>query len=111
MLSLFFLFFFFFLSVLRQLNSSLAMTTLTSSQCRLAPLIQVIQDCSHLYHFAVKLLFKLHACKDDYYSLIKCHLMFCDFNDLNAWTISSILGLPADTLQGHRDRFHDQFHK
>ncbi|XP_006810908.1 huntingtin-interacting protein 1-related protein-like, partial [Neolamprologus brichardi] len=57
------------------------MTTLTSSQCRLAPLIQVIQDCSHLYHFAVKLLFKLHAC------------------------------LPADTLQGHRDRFHDQFHK
>lgn len=37
--------------------------------------------------------------------------MFCDFNDLNAWTISSILGLPADTLQGHRDRFHDQFHK
>uniref|UniRef100_A0AAX7VIV0 I/LWEQ domain-containing protein n=1 Tax=Astatotilapia calliptera TaxID=8154 RepID=A0AAX7VIV0_ASTCA len=79
-LSLFF-FLFFFLSVLRQLNSSLAMTTLTSSQCRLAPLIQVIQDCSHLYHFAVKLLFKLHAC------------------------------LPADTLQGHRDRFHDQFHK
>uniref|UniRef100_A0A669CZL7 Huntingtin-interacting protein 1-related protein n=1 Tax=Oreochromis niloticus TaxID=8128 RepID=A0A669CZL7_ORENI len=68
-------------TVLRQLNSSLAMTTLTSSQCRLAPLIQVIQDCSHLYHFAVKLLFKLHAC------------------------------LPADTLQGHRDRFHDQFHK
>uniref|UniRef100_A0A4W5NFR2 Huntingtin interacting protein 1 related b n=1 Tax=Hucho hucho TaxID=62062 RepID=A0A4W5NFR2_9TELE len=34
----------------------------------------------HLYHFTVKLLFKLHAC------------------------------LPADTLQGHRDRFHDQFH-
>uniref|UniRef100_A0A8C7F3B8 Huntingtin interacting protein 1 related n=1 Tax=Oncorhynchus kisutch TaxID=8019 RepID=A0A8C7F3B8_ONCKI len=49
-------------------------------QCRLSPLIQVIQDCSHLYHFTVKLLFKLHAC------------------------------LPADTLQGHRDRFHDQFH-
>ncbi|KAL7392407.1 hypothetical protein ABVT39_024331 [Epinephelus coioides] len=68
------------LPVIRQLNTSIAISTLTSGQCRLAPLIQVIQDCSHLYHFTVKLLFKLHAC------------------------------LPADTLQGHRDRFHDQFH-
>ncbi|KAM9392582.1 huntingtin interacting protein 1 related b [Pholidichthys leucotaenia] len=66
-------------TVLRQLSSSIAITSLTSGQCRLAPLIQVIQDCSNLYHFNVKLLFKLHAC------------------------------LPADTLQGHRDRFHDQF--
>ncbi|KAG7490624.1 huntingtin-interacting protein 1-related protein [Solea senegalensis] len=67
-------------TVMRQLNSTIAITTLTSGQCRLAPLIQVIQDCSQLYHFTVKLLFKLHAC------------------------------LPADTLQGHRERFHDQFH-
>ncbi|XP_058230540.1 huntingtin interacting protein 1 related b isoform X3 [Hemibagrus wyckioides] len=67
-------------SVLRQLNSSIAISTLTAGQCKLAPLIQVIQDCSHLYHYTVKLLFKLHAC------------------------------LPADTLQGHRERFHDQFH-
>ncbi|XP_068167483.1 huntingtin interacting protein 1 related b isoform X2 [Antennarius striatus] len=67
-------------TVLRQLNTSIAISTLTSGQCRLSPLIQVVQDCSHLYHFTVKLLFKLHAC------------------------------LPADTLQGHRDRFHDQFH-
>ncbi|XP_036385203.1 huntingtin-interacting protein 1-related protein-like [Megalops cyprinoides] len=67
-------------TVFRQLNTSIAISTTTSGQCRLAPLIQVIQDCSHLYHFTVKLLFKLHAC------------------------------LPADTLQGHRDRFHDQFH-
>lgn len=67
-------------TVIRQLNTSIAVSTLTSGQCRLSPLIQVIQDCSHLYHFTVKLLFKLHAC------------------------------LPADTLQGHRDRFHDQFH-
>lgn len=66
-------------TVIRQLNTSIAISTLTSGQCRLAPLIQVIQDCSPLYHFTVKLLFKLHAC------------------------------LPADTLQGHRDRFHDQF--
>nr|XP_020458206.1 huntingtin-interacting protein 1-related protein isoform X1 [Monopterus albus] len=68
------------LTVLRQLNTSIAISSLTSGQCRLSPLIQVIQDCSHLYHFTVKLLFKLHAC------------------------------LPADTLQGHRERFHDQFH-
>ncbi|KAF3850784.1 hypothetical protein F7725_012556 [Dissostichus mawsoni] len=67
-------------TVIRQLNTSIAISTLTSGQCRLAPLIQVVQDCSHLYHFTVKLLFKLHAC------------------------------LPADTLQGHRERFHDQFH-
>ncbi|TRY91823.1 hypothetical protein DNTS_012453 [Danionella cerebrum] len=66
-------------AVLQQLNMSIAISTLTSGQCKLAPLIQVIQDCSHLYHYTVKLLFKLHAC------------------------------LPADTLQGHRDRFHDQF--
>uniref|UniRef100_A0A7N6A257 Huntingtin-interacting protein 1-related protein n=1 Tax=Anabas testudineus TaxID=64144 RepID=A0A7N6A257_ANATE len=67
-------------TVIRQLNTSIAVSSLTSGQCRLAPLIQVIQDCSPLYHFTVKLLFKLHAC------------------------------LPADTLQGHRERFHDQFH-
>uniref|UniRef100_A0A3P8YFP3 I/LWEQ domain-containing protein n=1 Tax=Esox lucius TaxID=8010 RepID=A0A3P8YFP3_ESOLU len=67
-------------TVIRQLNTSSTISTMTSGQCRLAPLIQVIQDCSHLYHFSVKLLFKLHAC------------------------------LPPDTLQGHRDRFHDQFH-
>uniref|UniRef100_A0A3P9IYE3 Huntingtin-interacting protein 1-related protein n=1 Tax=Oryzias latipes TaxID=8090 RepID=A0A3P9IYE3_ORYLA len=66
-------------TVIRQLNTSIAVSSLTSGQCRLAPLIQVIQDCSQLYHFNVKLLFKLHAC------------------------------LPADTLQGHRDRFHEQF--
>nr|XP_023699119.1 huntingtin-interacting protein 1-related protein [Paramormyrops kingsleyae] len=50
-------------TVMRQLNTSIAISTTTSGQCRLAPLIQVIQDCSHLYHFTVKLLFKLHACE------------------------------------------------
>uniref|UniRef100_A0A8C7DAN3 Huntingtin-interacting protein 1-related protein n=1 Tax=Oncorhynchus kisutch TaxID=8019 RepID=A0A8C7DAN3_ONCKI len=47
---------------INNLNTSIAISTLTSGQCRLSPLIQVIQDCSHLYHFTVKLLFKLHAC-------------------------------------------------
>ncbi|KAM5237573.1 huntingtin-interacting protein 1-related protein [Ctenodactylus gundi] len=67
-------------SVFRQLNTAIAVSQMSSGQCRLAPLIQVIQDSSHLYHYTVKLLFKLHSC------------------------------LPADTLQGHRDRFHEQFH-
>ncbi|XP_069353439.1 huntingtin-interacting protein 1-related protein isoform X2 [Eulemur rufifrons] len=67
-------------SVFRQLNTAIAVSQMSSGQCRLAPLIQVTQDCSHLYHYTVKLLFKLHSC------------------------------LPADTLQGHRDRFHEQFH-
>ncbi|XP_005875630.1 PREDICTED: huntingtin-interacting protein 1-related protein [Myotis brandtii] len=67
-------------SVFRQLNTAIAVSQMSSGQCRLAPLIQVIQDCSHLYHYTVKLMFRLHSC------------------------------LPADTLQGHRDRFHEQFH-
>ncbi|XP_070619317.1 huntingtin-interacting protein 1-related protein [Erythrolamprus reginae] len=66
-------------SVFRQLNTSMAISQMSAVQCRLAPLIQVIQDCSHLYHYTVKLMFNLHSC------------------------------LPADTLQGHRDRFHEQF--
>ncbi|XP_003222791.1 huntingtin-interacting protein 1-related protein [Anolis carolinensis] len=66
-------------SVFRQLNTSMAVSQMSAVQCRLAPLIQVIQDCSHLYHYAVKLMFKLHSC------------------------------LTADILQGHRDRFHEQF--
>ncbi|XP_075033857.1 huntingtin-interacting protein 1-related protein [Mixophyes fleayi] len=67
-------------TVSRQLNSAIAVSQMSAGQCKLAPLIQVIQDCSHLYHYTVKLMFKLHSC------------------------------LPADTLQGHRDRFHEQFH-
>lgn len=41
----------------------MAVSQMSAVQCRLAPLIQVIQDCSHLYHYAVKLMFKLHACE------------------------------------------------
>ncbi|KAM4707564.1 huntingtin-interacting protein 1-related protein [Discoglossus pictus] len=67
-------------AVSRQLNTAIAVSQMSAGQCKLAPLIQVIQDCSHLYHYTVKLMFKLHSC------------------------------LPADTLQGHRDRFHEQFH-
>ncbi|EQB77347.1 hypothetical protein CB1_000340001, partial [Camelus ferus] len=48
-------------SVFRQLNTAIAVSQMSSGQCRLAPLIQVIQDCSHLYHYTVKLMFKLHS--------------------------------------------------
>ena len=41
----------------------MAISQMSAVQCRLAPLIQVIQDCSHLYHYAVKLMFKLHSCE------------------------------------------------
>uniref|UniRef100_A0A672L212 Huntingtin interacting protein 1 related n=1 Tax=Sinocyclocheilus grahami TaxID=75366 RepID=A0A672L212_SINGR len=36
-------------------------STTPVGQCRLAPLVLVIQDCGPLYHFLVKLLFKLHS--------------------------------------------------
>ena len=50
-------------SVFRQLNTAIAVSQMSSGQCRLAPLIQVIQDCSHLYHYTVTLMFKLHSCE------------------------------------------------
>uniref|UniRef100_A0A8D1KA80 Huntingtin-interacting protein 1 n=1 Tax=Sus scrofa TaxID=9823 RepID=A0A8D1KA80_PIG len=68
-----------FQTVFNSLDMSRSVSVTTAGQCRLAPLIQVILDCSHLYDYTVKLLFKLHSC------------------------------LPADTLQGHRDRFMEQF--
>ncbi|XP_051962602.1 huntingtin-interacting protein 1-like isoform X2 [Xyrauchen texanus] len=70
-----------FLGVFSSLDMSRSVSVTAAGQCRLAPMIQVILDCSHLYDYTVKLLFKLHSC------------------------------LPADTLQGHRDRFQEQFKK
>ncbi|XP_051061059.1 huntingtin-interacting protein 1 isoform X2 [Phodopus roborovskii] len=70
-----------FQTVFNSLDMSRSVSVTSAGQCRLAPLIQVILDCSHLYDYTVKLLFKLHSC------------------------------LPADTLQGHRDRFMEQFTK
>ncbi|NXP11239.1 HIP1 protein, partial [Thinocorus orbignyianus] len=70
-----------FQTVFNSLDMSCSVSVTAAGQCRLAPLIQVILDCSHLYDYTVKLLFKLHSC------------------------------LPADTLQGHRDRFLEQFRK
>ncbi|XP_063502409.1 huntingtin-interacting protein 1-like isoform X2 [Symphalangus syndactylus] len=70
-----------FQTVFNSLDMSRSVSVTAAGQCHLAPLIQVILDCSHLYDYTVKLLFKLHSC------------------------------LPADTLQGHRDRFMEQFTK
>ncbi|XP_075450550.1 huntingtin-interacting protein 1 isoform X2 [Ascaphus truei] len=70
-----------FQTVFKSLDMSRSVSVTAAGQCRLSPLIQVILDCSHLYDYTVKLLFKLHSC------------------------------LPIDTLQGHRDRFIEQFQK
>uniref|UniRef100_A0A673KSD3 Huntingtin-interacting protein 1-related protein-like n=1 Tax=Sinocyclocheilus rhinocerous TaxID=307959 RepID=A0A673KSD3_9TELE len=48
-------------TVFRQMESSSTSSTTPVGQCRLAPLVLVIQDCGPLYHFLVKLLFKLHS--------------------------------------------------
>lgn len=66
-------------TVFRQMESNSTSSTTAVGQCRLAPLVPVIQDCGPLYHFLVKLLFKLHS------------------------------RIPVDALLGHRERFRDQF--
>ncbi|XP_016362469.1 huntingtin-interacting protein 1-related protein-like isoform X1 [Sinocyclocheilus anshuiensis] len=66
-------------TVFRQMESSSTSSTTPVGQCRLAPLVLVIQDCGPLYHFLVKLLFKLHS------------------------------RTPVDSLLGHRERFREQF--
>uniref|UniRef100_A0A8K9XGF1 I/LWEQ domain-containing protein n=1 Tax=Oncorhynchus mykiss TaxID=8022 RepID=A0A8K9XGF1_ONCMY len=66
-------------TVWRQLDANAGKSTTPAGQCRLGPLIPVILDCSWLYHFSVKLLFKLHSC------------------------------VSADSLLGHRERFRDLF--
>uniref|UniRef100_A0A672HU59 Huntingtin interacting protein 1 n=1 Tax=Salarias fasciatus TaxID=181472 RepID=A0A672HU59_SALFA len=52
-----------FLGVFSSLDMSRSVSVTAAGQCRLAPLIQVILDCSHLYDYTVKLLFKLHSCE------------------------------------------------
>lgn len=52
-----------------------------AGQCRLAPLIPLIQDSNPLYDHCVRIMFRLHN------------------------------NLPADLLTGHRDRFRTLFHQ
>lgn len=51
------------LPVFSSLDMSRSVSVTAAGQCRLAPLIQVILDSSHLYDYTVKLLFKLHSCE------------------------------------------------
>ncbi|XP_062340443.1 huntingtin-interacting protein 1-related protein-like isoform X3 [Osmerus eperlanus] len=66
-------------TVWRQLDANGAKCSTPAGQCRLAPLIPLILDCSFLYHFTVKLMFKLHS------------------------------RVSPDSLLGHRERFRDLF--
>ncbi|XP_065226702.1 huntingtin-interacting protein 1 isoform X2 [Planococcus citri] len=68
-------------SIFGSLDMSRSNSMTSSGQCRLAPLIQCIQDSSQLYDYCVKILFKLHA------------------------------QLPPDVLSGHRTRFLKQFQR
>uniref|UniRef100_A0A3B3XSI6 I/LWEQ domain-containing protein n=1 Tax=Poecilia mexicana TaxID=48701 RepID=A0A3B3XSI6_9TELE len=43
-----------------KMDANGAKSTTPAGQCRLTPLIPLILDCSYLYHFSVRLLFKLH---------------------------------------------------
>lgn len=52
---------FYILKVLRQMDANGAKSTTPAGQCRLSPLIPLILDCSFLYHFSVRLMFKLHS--------------------------------------------------
>ncbi|XP_013381294.1 huntingtin-interacting protein 1 isoform X1 [Lingula anatina] len=66
-------------AVFNSLDMSRSNSMTNTGQCRLAPLIQCIQDSCALYDYIVKLLFKLHAV------------------------------IPPDTLSGHRSRFLKQY--
>ncbi|KAM4719249.1 huntingtin-interacting protein 1-related protein isoform 2-T2 [Anableps anableps] len=66
-------------TVLRQMDANGAKSTTPAGQCRLTPLIPLILDCSFLYHFSVRLMFKLHS------------------------------RISPDVLLGHRERFRDLF--
>ena len=48
-------------TVWRQLDANGAKSTTPAGQCRLAPLIPLILASSFLYHFTVKLMFKLYS--------------------------------------------------
>uniref|UniRef100_A0A8C1KP83 Huntingtin interacting protein 1 related a n=1 Tax=Cyprinus carpio TaxID=7962 RepID=A0A8C1KP83_CYPCA len=63
---------FFLNAVFRQMECSSTSSTTPVGQCRLAPLVLVIQDCGLLYHFLVKLLFKLHS-RDCFWSVFVLH--------------------------------------
>uniref|UniRef100_A0A3P9PW97 Huntingtin interacting protein 1 related n=1 Tax=Poecilia reticulata TaxID=8081 RepID=A0A3P9PW97_POERE len=54
-----------------KMDANGAKSTTLAGQCRLTPLIPLILDCSYLYHFSVRLLFKLHSRE---WSAFRCYL-------------------------------------
>uniref|UniRef100_A0A671WX70 Huntingtin-interacting protein 1-related protein n=1 Tax=Sparus aurata TaxID=8175 RepID=A0A671WX70_SPAAU len=62
-----------FLGVFSSLDMSRSVSVTAAGQCRLAPLIQVILDSSHLYDYTVKLLFKLHSYLSGHFYLHYSH--------------------------------------
>uniref|UniRef100_A0A672L238 Huntingtin interacting protein 1 related n=1 Tax=Sinocyclocheilus grahami TaxID=75366 RepID=A0A672L238_SINGR len=87
-------------------------STTPVGQCRLAPLVLVIQDCGPLYHFLVKLLFKLHSRESCclyaaflflcifFIELISAmHLCHRNTGGLSVRTQGTILETEADTLR------------
>lgn len=73
------------LSVFSSLDMSRSVSVTAAGQCRLAPLIQVILDCSHLYDYTVKLLFKLHSC-ESYIGFIH-HISWTSENKIHNWSV------------------------
>ncbi|TSM28130.1 Huntingtin-interacting protein 1-related protein [Bagarius yarrelli] len=72
-------------TVFNQLESNNTSPTTTVGQCRLAPLVPLIQDCSPLYYFLVKLLFKLHSpSMIDYVKPVVVHNQFPEDDDLES---------------------------
>uniref|UniRef100_A0A452UCF7 Huntingtin interacting protein 1 n=1 Tax=Ursus maritimus TaxID=29073 RepID=A0A452UCF7_URSMA len=82
-----------FQTVFNSLDMSRSVSVTTAGQCRLAPLIQVILDCSHLYDYTVKLLFKLHSCEYDGPDLL-CALKDLFYRSSNLQYFKRLIQIP-----------------
>jgi huntingtin interacting protein 1 len=83
--------------IFTSLDQSRANSMTSAGQCRLNPIVICIQDSSLLYDYIVKIIFKLHEGKK---LILK-----------EVFIIKRKLGLPPETLQGHRHRLADQFRR
>lgn len=72
----------------------------SAGQCRLSPLIPLIQDSNQLYDFLVRIMFKLHSNLPNDVLAGECKQQFC-----NNFTIICKLKFSI----GHRDRFRTIF--
>ncbi|MEQ2199840.1 hypothetical protein XENOCAPTIV_013831 [Xenoophorus captivus] len=84
-----------------------AKSTTPAGQCRLTPLIPLILDCSFLYHFSVRLLFKLHS--REWQALVLTLLNYRIRFSCNPIKNLCFTGISPDVLLGHRERFRDLF--